>query len=619
MKLENLTNDPLVKDRIEYIFESFKSAFSNIVFVEEKSIIGIREPGKYFLCYFKKDKINNLLLVKFKAYKFPVELLCDLSTINACIKSTIDYFIQNDCSPQNKRTSTDDESADTFCKESFPAKEALLLTEVDTLLGNLDKKYDCVTFDNCSTRVRNVFESQHIFNVGKLKAYSACGLLQITNFGIKCLREVFEYLMSLLTQSTNRAPMVDDSNSEQNNLMLLYVLKANAKKYNLDTENAYDMYLKHSDAYSVIYMELMDYLAKISKIKLDQRSQFIFNERFGFNGDIKTLQEIGDMFSLSKERIRQLINTSIRKLKLKRISDPNTLRLEYDKFKTMEKLESLPLSGFLAYILLAEGSGFLLLQLFLSLFFGVKNKADATRIGHNILEQYHKTIVRHKKNPPIDKVNKFNKAFCDLIVFDNKRFVSDEAFSCLKTERLVNDNEKELANFSYEGESLPCESHLEKNILEKLLHYKTFKKVKTQSLKIPFKKSYYYPDFQCLTHDNSLVIIEVKPLFNMCDSYNIEKFQALKSYCEENGYGYLIVDDRRNSFSAINNENKPFNELLLENLKQSSSINFQTFLALSAQIDSHQTEAFKKSLITLAKEKKVKCRFFPFRITPYTD
>ena len=626
MKLENLTNDPLVKDRIEYIFESFKSAFSNIVFVEEKSIIGIREPGKYFLCYFKKDKINNLLLVKFKAYKFPVELLCDLSTINACIKSTIDYFIQNDCSPQNKRTSTDDESADTLHKEAFPSKEPLLLTEFDNLLCNLDKKYDCATFNDCSTRVRNVFEANHISNVGTLKSYTARALLQIANFGTSCLWEMFEYLISLRTSDINGAPITDDSNRERNDLMLLYVHKANVNEYNIDTKNAYDMVLKHSDEYEDIHIELMDYLSKISRLKLDQRSQSIFKERFGFNGDIKTLQEIGDRLSLTRERIRQLINKSIRRLKSRKISDENTLRLEYDKCKAIETLENLSLGGFLAYISI-KSHGLLSLQLFLHLCFNIHDKSYATRIYKDILEQQRK----YEENIPLDEIALFNKKFCDLIVFDNKKFVSDEDFSHLKTERSVNDTNKDLASFSFNNEPLPCDSKLEQRILSNLLRCNTFKKIKTQSLKIPYEKkvksksqkikvksTFYYPDFQCLTHDNHLVIIEVKLPYFMGAHKDVVKFQALKDYCEKNGYGYLVVDDKNNSFFNINVANNQFNSLLFAQLQQHSTIDYATFKTIRMQCELTTIESLK-ILITLAKNKKLIFKASPFRITPYTD
>ena len=50
--------------------------------------------------------------------------------------------------------------------------------------------------------------------------------------------------------------------------------------------------------------------------KLDQREQYVIKERFGFeDGEPKTLQEIGDNFGVSRERIRQIEFKAIKKLK----------------------------------------------------------------------------------------------------------------------------------------------------------------------------------------------------------------------------------------------------------------------------------------------------------------
>ena len=196
-----------------------------------------------------------------------------------------------------------------------------------------------------------------------------------------------------------------------------------------------------------------------------------------------------------------------------------------------------------------------------------------------------------------------------MIRFGTKKKISDEAFDRLKSERSVNTKEEALLNFFYENLAYQCESFLERNILEKLLQCNTFKRIKTQSLKIPFNNSYYYPDFQCLTHDNYFVLIEVKPLFNMCEEYNIKKFHALKEYCEKYGFGYLVVDDKSNSFFEIDEPNSKFSERILNELKDSSNIPYTKYKEIY-----NSSKATVKNLLTLIKAENLKLSF-PFRLT----
>ena len=61
-----------------------------------------------------------------------------------------------------------------------------------------------------------------------------------------------------------------------------------------------------------------DYSFLLEIIKsLPKNKQYIINKRFGFDGDKKTLEEIGNHFKVSKEAIRQNQNKAIRFLKEK--------------------------------------------------------------------------------------------------------------------------------------------------------------------------------------------------------------------------------------------------------------------------------------------------------------
>jgi hypothetical protein len=57
-------------------------------------------------------------------------------------------------------------------------------------------------------------------------------------------------------------------------------------------------------------------------------------------------------------------------------------------------------------------------------------------------------------------------------------------------------------------------------------------------------KTDYRPDFLLEFENGRRVLVLTLPVFNMAYAYNRIRFRALHAFCERNGYGYLIVDDR---------------------------------------------------------------------------
>lgn len=178
----------------------------------------------------------------------------------------------------------------------------------------------------------------------------------------------------------------------------------------------------------------------------------------------------------------------------------------------------------------------------------------------------------------------------------HKKRPSEAFFEKLHSEREVKPEDEELAAFEYESRTYACESFLERHVLQQFLKNETFREIKTQSLKIPFKQWPYHPDFQCLTHDGSLVVVEVKPLYRMLEYENIQKFHTLKAYCEENGFGYLVIDDRNNSFEAIDVHNDEFEKQIMQELELSEEIHFCRFHEIY-----RNTQANIKNFLTLIK------------------
>ena len=73
--------EPVIKERIDYIFDSFQKDFPNIRYDERTSIVGIGEIQNHLLCYFGKNE-DGVILVKFKAAESAIPLLAEISEIS---------------------------------------------------------------------------------------------------------------------------------------------------------------------------------------------------------------------------------------------------------------------------------------------------------------------------------------------------------------------------------------------------------------------------------------------------------------------------------------------------------------------------------------------------------
>lgn len=128
----------------------------------------------------------------------------------------------------------------------------------------------------------------------------------------------------------------------------------------------------------------------------------------------------------------------------------------------------------------------------------------------------------------------------------------------------------DVDGFEYE-----CDSEIESNLIDKLYQDDYFQALRGQNLEILYKKrkrgvwKKYKPDIVMLNQDDYIVIIEVKPLYNMPTFENIQKYKALADYCEENGYLYCMCDDEYRTMTdleefGIDEDIKDFIEFCLD-------------------------------------------------------
>ena len=579
--------------KVMAIFETFKAAFDNCKFSSRESILGIGEPDKHLMCYFRHG--NGNVVVKFKNAQEPVSLN-DTESIDENIASTIELFRNN--SFYLKRN-----PATAAVGKSATETESLLTLklQISNCIAHITPENGGVSFASCSNRLKNVLYRNSIVTLNDLKRYSPDEIFKFKNFGEKCLWELCMFLTNQTADGAAEQVGRDDQFTRTYQ-MLHYIEGVNAMDVSFSPTDAFETYLENQAAYSSIYTGYIDYLSRISLRKLTVREQGIFNARLGINETPKTLQEIGDSYNLTRERIRQIVNKTVKKLKPKRKLKIDNIELEYARCRIVESCISASFNGFVAYLYF-ESENVNQFKLLYTLLFN--QPIDIESVKTELESQYWQYTNKVKTE---QKQQQFNEGIYQLISYQSKREITDEDFAQLKTERTVNTADTALANFSFDGVNYQCESFLEKKILEGFLRNKTFKQIKTQALKIPFKNTFYHPDFQCLTHDNNLVLIEVKPLFKMCEAHNVEKFLTMKQYCEKHGFGYLVIDDRRHSFFTIDQTNESFEQLLLAELS-ARPIDFARYKEIY-----DETSATASNLLTCIKKYSLKLSF-PFALT----
>lgn len=109
-----------------------------------------------------------------------------------------------------------------------------------------------------------------------------------------------------------------------------------------------------------------------------------------------------------------------------------------------------------------------------------------------------------------------------------------------------------------DGYVCTCDSDQEYKVLNKLIYHDYFKRLRTQAPAIEYKfggKTHlYYPDFFFITNTNKIVIMEVKEIIEMNRKVNIRKYKALRQYCKENGFLFLMCNKKFVTYEQIKNK-----------------------------------------------------------------
>lgn len=415
------------------------------------------------------------------------------------------------------------------------------------------------------------------------------------------ITEIYNTIEDFLKESYSNKLLYIKKSGDQSKQNILFL---NPQFYILDylkmketfTEEEYDSYIDFGIEAGTL---IIDMLSK----NTSSRNINIFRNRMNIlENENTTLEYIGNKYGVTGEKINKVIG----KIKEK-------LYMPDNKNKVIKLFNTIPTNDILNYLIVGIYNTYNMEFLKLLL-----NMVDYT-ITDSIISIIKKELKKGLDNESNSYLKLLEAKLTSLIHFPNyPNPNSKQIFDSLKQERNTNElnNTGKIILDNSESE-VEYESGLEKAVLCKLSKLAFVKEIKIQSLVIKYEyknKIYnYYPDIQLLTKDNVLVIIEVKPLYNMMDKIVIAKYRALRKYSEDNGFGYLMIDNGYNTFESIDQvevDQKQYEDFI-NMLKDKKVINYKYYKEYR---NTHNISQYVISKIILENEDIIEYSTMPFYI-----
>ncbi len=335
---------------------------------------------------------------------------------------------------------------------------------------------------------------------------------------------------------------------------------------------------------------------------LTARESHIVDLRYGFvNGEPHTLEQVGEALGVSRERIRQILQRVHRKISTKgkrqitkgQIAGASARLLHYLR-SILRPEESGNLDRIFAFA--RDELAYLpqethALPLLIRLLYGQGGQAE---------EYLFELIQLHRQEViALWQAAQSEAEFKNLLTYIiwppeiTRSSHTFEAASKLSRQREVSlDSEGKVGIFFSEkmGREVQYESLLELQFLLKLEKIKEVVFYQEQPFVIPYElgglRRIYYPDIFFFIKDGRGVVVEVKPRYQMALYENLIKWSALRKFCVQNGWGYLIIDGNRPIQKFQQHEfSREFQTALLTALENSrdGTLNWQEYRRIRDQ------------------------------------
>lgn len=461
-----------------------------------------------------------------------------------------------------------------------------------------------------SVRATNILNNMSLNTIEDILNISPSQFFHFSYCGKKTFKEINSSLLNFL-KLNKEFEKTQSFIKEQEELFLFFEnLSEKLIKFDFNEIKTFE----NIDGINIASIELCntfeDFLLNYYSTK--RRSEII-RKRFKIDYEGKcTLECIGQDYNISKERVRQIIERELNFISSRRKTPQKTkyFSLVKDLFCNLEMRE--------IYLLFSSSHFDLYNAHYVN---GLLCSLFGRKRGETIRENIKKVILNIENYKEFKKIEQQNfeesERLKSLIYFPNKKQEfrgSIKKMLPLRNIHLDNINTTGHIPLKKSYNEVPFESGCERRILKYLDANSYVTEINAQCVCIPYgDKQNYYPDIVIKTIDNTICIIEVKPYFYMPLYKNILKFEALHNYCKERNIGYLIVDDRLNSFFDYNDNicNATLENILLNELEKTHALNYFQYKELL------KTNNLKVSMFELAQvvfNNKLKWKLNPFNI-----
>jgi hypothetical protein len=326
----------------------------------------------------------------------------------------------------------------------------------------------------------------------------------------------------------------------------------------ITTDLVFDMTIP-SDVIDESFFEL---LTKAQLEALTEREIIIFNLRYGIGPCDRrhTLQEIGNLIGVSRERIRQILVKCERKLKRRAytqekrgiIDNATVLLLQYTR--RIVKPADPEVINRLIHLIRSEESAFYqkehLIELIVHfLYSDDEGKNIISAVGQRL--QIHEPVISENTRRLFSRIlwPKAIETITDAYMQSLRRTRETRQISPKELETPSNIRFGEY--FSQKTSRIvQYESVSEQIFLRQLELHPDVLFYQEQPFSIEYeglnKGVYqYHPDIFIVLQDRRGFVVEIKPSFDMPLFRNVIKGRALWRFCKDNGFGMLITDGRR--------------------------------------------------------------------------
>lgn len=484
-----------------------------------------------------------------------------------------------------------------------------------------------------SVRAFNALTKLGVTNVEQIKHLDVRDLLRLPNCGRKTIKELQAFGLKAIVEPGKPVtyPPALNENSEINAVIETLTSRIQELEKQVGVLDSMSSEAKvpntRQGRLDFVY-QLVERL--ISNDKFSKRDKEILLQRFGLSGfdTPMTLEEVGGCFGITRERVRQIEAKSL-----------EVLAYSQDSKKFLNALgrlaEAVSIDGAEPVVpawvrFLHEnvvGSGIReFLTVWILFLYNPKSKmkalrSQASRLTQDFVKHREKELKEQLKNEKND-----GKLTCLLGAawLPSERYRGKQIrASDFSAKRAVNaagiGNSGKVYSVKC-GKEISYESEEELKVLDVLERSQKISWYQDQPIVIPYEfegiERNYYPDILARQEDGTAIVIEVKNLLDMPEISTLVKAHAARTYLEQEGIGYTVVNSRGDNLELMRSYPVPeaFRGRFLSRLREKGELCFR-------DVDGWELSGRELTIAigSLVLNNRLRLNNKPFRIQDFND